>query len=493
MGTFAKSQRPVLAGTYVDFAIAAPNVIAQSIGRTVLVCFTHTWGPVETPVALQSLQDFVAQFGGDPTNPTSGYIAVYNAFKGEGSADFGGAGQVIAFRMASSSKAKATHSLMNTAGSPVAAIAVSAKYEGTFGNGLRLTTQDHAADVTKAELIILNGSAVLETYVYTDSDITNLVAQINANSAVVTASMLVTGTGLASVTSVALTGGLDGATLTGTDYTRAMASLELQRFGILSFENLTDATITQSVKAWSQGQNAAGRRFFTVFGGALDEVISDAVTRSAALDDPNIINVGVGSVRDNALLNSSKVPIVLSTAQLAPRVAGILANRGERYSMTFAKLVDVDLLNGASTSDIARAYDTGVIVFSRSSDREATVRLEKGLTTFIDLNDPARPRAIFSVPKYVATMQGLQEDLVAWANENIIGRTTVDNDTRTAVLAQINVFMALREAYGGVQPGWTAYVDPTPPPSDDDPFVAFVIAAKFGRSTEQVYFTAQLG
>lgn len=491
MGTFSKSARPVLAGSYMNFSIVSPAQVAQSVGRTVALGFTHNWGPLEVATPVDSLAEFVAKFGADVNNPTSGYIAAYEAFKGEGSDQFGGAGQVICYRMGGAAAAKATRVMQNT--TPAAAMTITAKYEGTVGNGLRITTQDHAADATQNELLVLNGTVLLETYLYLDTDIADLVAQINANSAWISATQTITGVALGATSSVALTGGNDGTTLLGTDYTQAMASLEVQKFGILVFENLTDSTIQASVKTWAQAQNAAGRRFFTVFGGALDENITTAAARSGTFNDPDILNVGVGSIRDNNLLNSAGVPLVLSTAQLAPRIAGVLANRGERYSLTFAKLVGVDLLNGPSTTDIVRAYDTGVIVLGRSSDRLGTVRLEKGLTTFTTKTDAARPRAIFSVPKYVAVMHGLQEDLVTWADENIIGQTTVDNDTRTAVLAQANVFMQQREDYGGVQEGWTTYVDPSPPPSDDDPFIAIVISAKFGRSTEQVYFTAQLG
>lgn len=490
-GVFSKTSRPKLAGSYFNFEISALPTIPPSIGRTVALVFTHDWGPLEKVQTIDSFADFIATFGGNPAAPTSGYIAAYEAFKGEGTPDGGGAGRVLAYRIGGASAAKATKVLQNT--TPATAITVSAKYEGSRGNSLRLTTQDHAADATQNELIVLEGSTVLETYVYTDTNIADLVAQINATSSFITATLGITGVALTAVTSQALTGGDDGVTLVSGDYTQAMSALETQKFGVLTFENLTDAPTLASVTAWTIAQNAAGRRFFLVVGGALNETITTAVARSATLNDPNIVNVGVGSVSDRDLLTSAGLPTTLSTAQLAPRIAGIVANRGERMALTFAKLVGLDLPVGPSTSDILRAYDTGVVVLGRASDREATVRLEKGLTSFVTKTDAARPWAIFSQPKYVAVMHGLQEDLVEWANDNIIGRTTVDQETRQAVLAQINVFMRQREELGAVQAGWVAMVDPNPPPSDDDPFIAFVISAKFGRSVEQVYFTGRLG
>lgn len=486
---FQTASRPKLAGSFFDFRTSNIPVIPASIGRKVALVFTHTWGPINTVVEVGSLGEWLETFGGDPSNPSSGYVAAVEAFKGSGFNGERGAGGMIAYRVAASAAAKATRVITNT--TPATAITLTAKHEGTTGNALRVTTQDHAGDSTKNELVLLDsGGAVLETYVYSDTNIVDLAAQINAASAYVTAVEAITGVALTPGVSQSFTGGNNGATLTGTEYAAALDDLSVPRFGALAFENLTDSTIVASVLAWAKTQDAAGHRFFTVLGGALDEDITAAVTRSAALNDPNFINVGVGSVADDAILVSGS-GIVLSTAQLAPRIAGLVANRGERQSLTFSKLADLRVVNGASASDIVKAYDNGVIVLSRASDAAATVRVEKGLTTYTsDTSD--MPRGVFSVPRFVAVMHGIQDDLTQWAEESVIGQSSVDDDTRYAVLSQINALLTERQRLGAIQAGWSASISTSPPPSDDDNFVAFVIAAHFGRSTEQVLFTAQL-
>jgi hypothetical protein len=489
-GIFTKSARPLLAGSYFDFLVSQPPVVSPSVGRIVACCITHTWGPLETPTICFTLSEFLQRFGGDPNDPSPGYKAVRQCFQGEGTPDFGGAGAVIVYRMGSDDAAKAELTLSNT--TPTAAITVSAKHEGTDGNFLGITTQDHAADPLKAELIVLTGTTVLETYVYDDTDLQGLVDSINAASSWITATLTIDGVKLAPVTDSALTGGDDGNTLIAQDYTDTFTALDVQRFGVLVFENLTDQAIITSAKAWTQGKNEAGKRFFLVLGGELDEDIGDAIARSADLNDPDILNVGVGSVRDNLLPDANGNPTVLSTAELAPRIAGVMAARGERYSLTFAKLAGLELIAGPSAAGIRQAYDGGVIVLDRASDAQATVRIAKGLTTFIDTADGARPRKIFSTPRFVAAMHGIQEDLVHWSDENVIGKATVDDNSRAAVIGQINTFMRQREEIGAVQPGWDVMVDPSPPAADPDDFMAFVIAAKFGRSAEQVFFVAQM-
>jgi hypothetical protein len=90
-------------------------------------------------------------------------------------------------------------------------------------------------------------------------------------------------------------------------------------------------------------------------------------------------------------------------------------------------------------------------------------------------------------------MHGLQQDLGLWSDENIIGRTTVDDETRAAVLAYVNELLRQYQLVGAIQPGWGAEVDPLPPPTPEDEFIAFLISCMFGRSTEQVYFSIQAG
>jgi hypothetical protein len=495
-GTFSKDSRPKLPGAYFDFIIQQQPVIQPAVGRIVAVVFTHNWGPLRVGHELFAFADFLDVYRGNPNEPTSGFRAVRQAFQGEDVPGFGGAAAVIAMRMGTASATKATLTLSNTAATPAPAVRIDALYEGTLGNELKVTIQDYPADPTKTEFVLLRGSTVLETYIYDDADLQTLVNEINTGvpSSWVRATLLVGTTPLATVSATALASGNDGATaLAPGDYTAALTALESTRFGVLCFEDLTTSTVQTSVKSWAQAQNLAGRRFFTVFGGALNEDVAAATSRAISLNDPDIINIGVGRVEDLADLDAVGVPHTLSTSQLAPRIAGIIANRGESYSLTFAKLPNLRLIGGATASELVRAMDGGTIALTRASDPTAPIRLSGGVTTFINKNDPDRPYAIYSIPRYLAVMHGIQEDLTSWAEESVIGLLTVDDETRAAIIAQLNTFMEARQAIHSVQAGWTVFTDPVPPPSDDVPWVAFVISAKFGRSVEQIYFTVLLG
>lgn len=479
-GQFSKSARPKLPGTYVNFEATPATTVPVGIGSVVALGFTHDWGPSESVVALRNLADFKSYFG--PTETTAGFKAVKQAFLGEGLEGRGGAGQVLAFRMVGAAGLKASKTLSNT--TPAVAVTLTAKSDGSYGNNLTVTVQDSTNPVN-TDLILYVSGVEVERYTFADANVADLVAQITANSRWVTATQQITGVALGLVSNQSLTGGNDGTTLLAADYVAAMAGFDSQRFGVLAFEDLTDVTIAASLRVWSENWNVNGKRFITVLGGLANELIATAVTRAVAAASENIVTLGMGSVLDSTLGT-------LSTSQLAPRIAGIMAAKGEAQSMTYSRLAGVTPLVGASAADILTAYDAGVMVLGRDSNPDAPVRIEKALTTYVVKTNAQKPYLIYRNPKYVRTMQGLQMELADWSDSNIIGRTAVSDKTRQFVVGEARTRCQRRVDLGVIQPDFTCVIDPNPTPSDTDEYVAVLIGLGFGRSVEQVFFTIQV-
>lgn len=479
-GQFSKSARPKLPGTYVNFEATPATTVPVGIGSVVALGFTHDWGPSESVVALRNLADFKSYFG--PSETTAGFKAVKQAFLGEGLEGRGGAGQVLAFRMVGAAGLKASKTFSNT--TPAVAVTLTAKSDGSYGNNLTVTVQDSTNPVNTDMILYVNGVEV-ERYTFADANIADLVAQITANSRWVTATQQITGVALGLVSNQSLTGGNDGTTLLAADYVAAMAGFDSQRFGVLAFEDLTDVTIAASLRVWSENWNVNGKRFITVLGGLANELIATAVTRAVAAASENIVTLGMGSVLDSTLGT-------LSTSQLAPRIAGIMAAKGEAQSMTYSRLAGVTPLVGASAADILTAYDAGVMVLGRDSNPDAPVRIEKALTTYVVKTNAQKPYLIYRNPKYVRTMQGLQMELADWSDSNIIGRTAVSDKTRQFVVGEARTRCQRRVDLGVIQPDFTCVIDPNPTPSDTDEYVAVLIGLGFGRSVEQVFFTIQV-
>lgn len=484
-GTFSKANRPSRPGAYFNFVAVQATPPPPGLAGIVCIPFTNDWGPSEVPVLLRSFDDYRAVFG-DSLN-TVGYRDVREAFQGEGLSGFGGAGAVLAYRMSGSAAAKAAHIFTNT--TPATALTLTALFEGTRGNALNVTVQAAAGIAGSQQLLIYDGATLVESYTYVQTDIANLAAQINAagsGSDWVSAVANVTGVALTTVTNAALTGGNGGETLLLADWTNMMAAIEIQRFSVLAAEWPIDNPTYTALASWIALKRQNGKMFRTVVGGALNESSATALARAALFNSEGVINIGQGSVQDVNLG-------VLSTSQLAPRVAGAVASRGESRGLTYSRFTDLTLLVGATDIEIAQAFGGGLVVLARDSNLDAPVRIDKGITTYITTTNPAKPYLIYRNPKFVATMDAIQMDLQAWAEANVIGQLQVNGATRAYVRAYINSLMKAREDLGIIQPGWTVQDDNNPAATPQDEFMQFAIGLTFGRSAEQVYFTASVG
>ena len=155
-------------------------------------------------------------------------------------------------------------------------------------------------------------------------------------------------------------------------------------------------------------------------------------------------------------------------------------------SLTFARLAGCSPGVMPIDSDILTAFNNGIVVFGVDSNPDAPVRVEKGLTAYIG-GDVTKPYLIYRNPKFVRTMHGIELDITDWAAANAIGLLEVNDATRAYVVGHAHEVIDARASVGAVQQGFSVGVDPTPPPSDNDEFIALVYGIAFGRSVEQVF------
>lgn len=425
--------KPVIPQTRITFRGQKTPQIRPSIGATVAIPLTHDWGPLGTelakPEVLGSFAAWTERYG---DSDTEGRTAVAGAFAGQGIRGAGGAGGVIPLRIGAGA-VRAQVDLMNTAGVPAAAVRIRAKWTGIRGNDYSVQIDADPADATRDRLRIRYKGAVVETYTYARANLASLVNAINARDlGNVTATLLVDGTGLALTAGTALAGGTNGAAPTGADHIAAQDALEFQPFTILAPMNLTDSAIQSSYLAWVRLQEEAGRPVMLVVGGAAGESIDTAIARTTALADPHVVNFGVGTYRDDLLAKD------LSTAQLAPRIAGILAAKGQDKALTGAEVGGLHIVGatGVSSEAAKLAVQRGVTVLIRTDSEDADLRIAKGVTTFTSESDPNRPRYIFEEPRFIRIMDLFVRRMKRWGDQNVIGNVPVNEDTRDAVRAE---------------------------------------------------------
>lgn len=475
--------KPVLPGTAVDFTGIETVAILPGYADTVAVISTGTWGPEATAKEYTSFSAFEADFGRDASPLRT---AVAQAFYGGGVTGLAGAAAVIAYRAVGSSGAAASKVVQNTAGTPANALTLTALYKGTTGNELSYTIEDDPAVSGNDLLRVFFQGVEVERFSYVETDVVALAAAINAQSNYVSATETATGSALAAAASpVAFAGGDSGSTLTTADYSAALAALEFEEFGILAYDGVDD-NVRAVIYAWLETMIDEYRPVIYVDGGAASETVQDALDRAAAVPaavQDHVVTVGVGQYDDDLLGGT------LSTAQLAPRVAGILAARGLASSLTFADLGGLHVVSGTgpTLSQLRTLRDNGVTAIRRVSSPISELKISQGVTTFTSSTTVGKPLDIFSDPRLIRVMDGFIRDMRAWGDDNIVGDTTVTDTTRAAVRGYAQGLIDGYIADGVVLPLPKPTVT-TPIPSDPNlaDTIPFEFTWTFARTTNNV-------
>jgi hypothetical protein len=425
--------RPDNPGTYI--ALVGDQTVRPSpnLAQTVAIPIVHDWGPLckdEGPILLNSFGEFDAIFG---NGATSGRDAVLGAFVGPGVPGEPGAGGVLVYRMASGSAKAAKIIIKNTAEAPASALELTALFTGERGNRISAAVETDPANEVNDRLRILFDGVTVERYSYSPTNITELAEAINARaSKYVTAEKVATGVKLAHTAGTTLAEGNNGSTLTVEQWDEALASLEFKDFSIFAPFDLTDSSILAVIFSWVQTQAEQMRPVTCVVGGKDSETIDEAITRTAALRDPHFISVAGGQFHDDFLDKD------VDTSQLAPRIAGVVAGRGEESSLTFCPMAGLHQIGtvNITTDELQEAAEAGLTVFRRTTREDADLIIARGVTTFISKTDKVRPYELFSDPRIVRVGDLFLRRMKDWGDQNIVGPTRVLETTKVAVRQQ---------------------------------------------------------
>ena len=273
-----------------------------------------------------------------------------------------------------------------------------------------------------------------------------------------------------------------------------MEALEFEDFSIFAPYDLTTAEIVASVFTWTQVQAELQRPITTVLGSAKTEELSTAITAVNSIRDPHVIRLTGGAFFDEFLGKE------VSTSQLAPRIAGVLAGCGEEASLTFAQVAGLKQVGTISISadELAVAAAQGLTVFRRTQSAGADLMISKGVTTFNSQVDKTRPYELFSDPRIVRVADLFLRRMKVWGDEKIIGDTRVTDTSKAAVrqqgTAEINALLDRGLIQAGVlaegsQPFFRVLEDN--PPNLQDAII-FEFGWKFVRTTNYLLGSGQV-
>jgi hypothetical protein len=459
-GTWSSVDPPQRAGLFVNVdTVPATAPVADSSGVMGLVV-TADWGPANTIVNISGASEAAAFYG----SGSDAEFAIISALRGEGLPGRGGASTVRVYRAAASSAAKASASLSNTADPATVAITLTALYEGTRGNNFTVTVQTNAADAARKDILVFEGTTLRESYTSLDpAEISAIVSVINGQSVLLTAAAGVTTSPLANVSNSAFSGGASGASLTSTEHSVAQAAFEAATtFTAFAVHGLTDSTILGTYSGWAERLNSEGKTFVMVVGGGLGEATTAAISRTTSLDSAYVLNI-YGDITIDG--------IEYKSADIASRVAGMVASAGAFRSVSFSQIPEASMDSSPTNAQIETLVRGSVVPFFFDG---TTVRLQRARTTLrtTSVTKPEKFKSLLFVRKVQETLRGL--DAVALS---ILGNAGAINTAagRASILAMFRAKLEELIQRGIALPGGNVYYDASYNNTGESLYIVFAI------------------
>lgn len=454
------STRP---GAYFNLISQAIALIGEGQAGTVGIIGRADWGPVDEWVELSSEAGVVSAFG----EGLSMAKLVRQAIRG-------GAGLVRAYRIAGASVA--TSEVVLDDAVPAPALTLTALYPGARADNFSVTVQ--ANPIAGTDLLLYEGSILLETFTAPGGENDEFAALINESSRYMTAAV----TGAADrvvdpVAGAAFAGGDSGSTVVAGDYTAAQSAVLGQDIDVLVQDDEDDDALQDSLVAFAQDARLDGDRFVTVLGSAAATDLTTAVTRAQSMDDEGIVYVFPGFTDSEG--------VVFTGQEAAARVAGLIAAAGISRSVTFARINDgVDVETRLSNSEISQALAGGVLplVFDGQS-----VSVEKGINTLSTLtaDKPLAFTRIRTIMVLDAVMDGLHDGL-----RDLIGQVNNDDDGRATVLGAAQGFLDTLIQARALKPGGFVELDPENEQVGDNVFLRVAVTPL--DSIEKIFVTVHV-
>lgn len=424
-GVYNLTELPIRPGIYMNFVAAALAEIQGGPRGTVGLPITADWGPIgtfETVTDEKTLKDIF--FGGKDVELALRCLKAGKNFKPT---------KIIVRRIAGTSAAKAKLVLEP--------FTITARYEGTHGNDIKITIQTNIVDSTKMDFKVLVGAALFKTYSIDPKDedtIKAFIAEINGDDGRLVDVTLKSEAPytVSAAASQPLIGGDSGLSLTADDYLNVLTAYEGVFINVFTLPGVTDPAILSSVMVWTKRLRDTGRKLLLVIGGTAedDKDILKGNQRSKSADHEGIINVVVGTVVRGTHYSSAE-----TACQIAGLVAGVPINK----STTYKALEDVDDVEPKLTDDEIKAGIRGgsfmLVAETDIITGSTTYKVEVGINTLTAYGGTKNER--FSKIRTIRTLDAISDDITRTASSQYIGELNNDDDGRTALICAIKQYL----------------------------------------------------
>lgn len=474
------STRP---GVYINFLSQAQEAVQAGAQGVVAIIGTADWGQLDAVTSLTTEQQVDSALG---TGGTLNLLA-RQALRG-------GASQVKAYRVATASAAKATTTLNDTAGTPAAAVTLTAKYEGARGNGISVSVAVNASDATKKDVSLIESGSVLEVFTVTDND--ELVDQISGDVSGVNESQYVTAVvagasnrSLGNQSATAMTGGNSGTSITATEFTEAMAALEVLDWNLLVPSDTVNTSIQTSVRAYVARLRDEGKKVIAVMGGqsvagmSAASVATEFGTMKTNAQSASIANhEGVVMVFPGIV--DEQTGTALSGAQTAARVAGLIGRAGFNSSITKQTTGATEVTARLTNADIKSGLQAGLLLVTMEGD---SALVEQGINTLTTFT--ATKSRDFRKIRVIRALDAVAQTINTSLSTSAIGVTSNDEAGRSWATSLVRQALELFQQAGAIESGFTVAISDVPADSDE---LYIDISVTPIDSIEKVFITARV-
>lgn len=472
-GSFNPTQPSNRPGLYVRFQTKAAEALSTQEGDTLALPIKADWGPDGVVVPIRTERELNATFG---QGQTAWQVA--DALRA-------GAGEVLAYRMADSAAAASGEALASGGGS---GIAFTARYKGAFADGIAIKVDDYLPDPSKDVLRILASGAELEKYIFDNGDLAGVASTVDANSAYLGATSYgVPSAVLAHTTGALFTGGLSGGATLQT-YQDAFSAFDGSGdFQVVAVESVA-TTVKEAFINWVRDNNDNGNYMHGVFGS--DAVattgvgLADAEVWAARAGSEHLDYAGAVNIIDRAAPDAARATQVYSMAEMAPRVAGLVANARIARGITFRSLgPETDVQFPLDEQELQEAQDNGILTVAKHI---GTARVEHAITTFTDFTDVKDQT--FAQIRAVRVMEQIGRDFEEIVGDDFIGVKNNTPETRNALIKALESYLSGLAAVNAILPGFVVELDPTQD-SVSGQSIYLQVQLQFGKELLRVFLT----
>ncbi len=318
-------------------------------------------------------------------------------------------------------------------------VEISAKYPGTYGNGLKIVILASTAEPGKKEFQIKDATGILEKFSFSTTD--ELITKTN-QSMYVRAKKL-GDTAIVDASETALAGGLTGTAALGTaDATKLFNAISGADFDAL-YLPFDDPAIIASAKQFMADRRKFNKKLSTlVIGGKeVDDIdMSKHTERSVAQNARYVVNNAISGEHNNGK--------TYNTLQWAAWVAGMIAATPADQSLTAIVVPLKKAKKDWGYTEILNALSTGTLIATRDGDVYIIESAVNTLSTIgpDEREDYGKIRVSMTLDQIVNDITAVGKKYKGKLDNNDIGGATY--------VGGVKAYMEIREEQGAIDVGW---------------------------------------